>query len=55
MDKLEYYVWVEVELDKSYVQRVNFMEYVVRLMNILLDIEEGRWSIRDISIPSTVG
>ena len=40
--RLEYYGWVEVETDKSYVQRVNFKEYAVRLMKTLLEIEEGR-------------
>ncbi len=40
--RLEYYGWLEVETDKSYVQRVNFKEYAVRLMKTLLEIEEGR-------------
>ena len=37
--RLEYYGWLEVETDKSYVQRVNFKEYAVRLMKTLLEIE----------------
>lgn len=40
--RLEYYGWIEVETDKSYVQRVNFKDYAVRLMKTLLEIEEGR-------------
>ena len=28
--KLEFYGWIEVETDKSYVQRVNFKEYAVK-------------------------
>ncbi len=40
--KLEYYGWLEIETDKSYVQRVNFKEYSVRIMKTLLEIEEGK-------------
>lgn len=40
--KLEFYGWLEIETDKSYVQRVNFKEYSVRLMKTLLEIEEGK-------------
>lgn len=40
--RLEYYGWLEIETDKSYVQRVNFKEYSVRLMKTLLEIEEGK-------------
>lgn len=40
--KLEYYGWIEIETDKSYVQRVNFKEYSVRIMKTLLEIEEGK-------------
>jgi len=40
--RLEYYGWIEVETDKSYVQRVNFKEYSVRLMKTLLEIEDGK-------------
>lgn len=40
--KLESYGWIEIETDKSYVQRVNFKEYAVRLIKTLLEIAEGR-------------
>lgn len=40
--KLEYYGWLEIETDKSYVQRVNFKEYAVRVMKTLLEIEDGK-------------
>ncbi|MDO4306751.1 MAG: DUF5716 family protein [Eubacteriales bacterium] len=40
--KLEFYGWIEIETDKSYVQRVNFKEYAVRLVKTLLEIAEGR-------------
>ncbi len=40
--RLEHYGWIEIETDKSYVQRVNFKEYSVRLMKTLLEIEEGK-------------
>lgn len=40
--KLERYGWLEIETDKSYVQRVNFKEYSVRVMKTLLEIEEGK-------------
>lgn len=40
--RLEYYGWIEIEADKSYVQKVNFKEYSVRLMKTLLEIEEGK-------------
>lgn len=40
--KLEYYGWIEIETDKSYVQRVNFKEYAVRVMKTLLEIEDGK-------------
>lgn len=40
--RLEFYGWIEVETDKSYVQRVNFKEYAVKLMKTLLEIEEGK-------------
>lgn len=40
--KLEYYGWLEIETDKSYVQRVNFKEYSVRVMKTLLEIEDGK-------------
>lgn len=40
--RLENYGWIEIETDKSYVQRVNFKEYSVRLIKTLLEIEEGK-------------
>lgn len=40
--RLEYYGWIEIETDKSYVQRVNFKEYSVRIIKTLLEIEEGK-------------
>ena len=40
--RLEYYGWIEVETDKSYVQRVNFKEYAVRIMKTLLEIADGK-------------
>lgn len=40
--KLESYDWLEIETDKSYVQRVNFKEYAVKIIKTLLEIEEGK-------------
>lgn len=40
--RLEFYGWIEVETDKSYVQRVNFKEYAVKIMKTLLEIAEGK-------------
>ena len=40
--KLEFYGRIEVETDKSYVQRVNFKEYAVKIMKTLLEIAEGK-------------
>lgn len=40
--RLEYYGWIEIETDKSYVQKVNVKEYSVRLMKTLLEIEGGK-------------
>ena len=40
--RLEHYGWIEVETDKSYVQRVNFKEYAVRVIKTLLDIADGK-------------
>ena len=39
---LEKYGWLEVETDKSYVQRVNFYDYAVKVMKTLLEISDGR-------------
>lgn len=40
--RLESYGWIEIETDKSYVQRVNFKEYAVRIMKTLLEIADGK-------------
>lgn len=40
--RLEYYGWIEIETDKSYVQRVNFKEYAVKIIKTLLEISEGK-------------
>ena len=40
--KLEFYGWIEIETDKSYVQRVNFKEYAVKIIKTLLEIAEGK-------------
>lgn len=40
--RLEYYGWIEVETDKSYVQRASFKDYAVKIIKTLLEIEEGK-------------
>ena len=40
--RLENYGWLEVETDKSYVQRVNFYDYAVNMIKTLLEISEGK-------------
>ncbi|MCH5345320.1 MAG: hypothetical protein J1E64_14935 [Acetatifactor sp.] len=40
--RLEFYGWIEVETDKSYVQRINFQEYAVKIIKTLLEIAEGK-------------
>jgi hypothetical protein len=40
--KLEYYGWIEIETDKSYVQRVNFKEYAVKIIRTLLGYCRGK-------------
>ncbi len=40
--RLEHYGWLEIETDKSYVQRVNFKEHAVRIIKTLLEIAQGR-------------
>ena len=40
--KLEFYGWLEIETDKSYVQRVSFKEYAVKIIRTLIDIAEGK-------------
>jgi len=39
---LESYGWIEIETDKSYIQRVNFKEYAVPIIKSLLEIESGK-------------
>lgn len=39
---LENYGWIEVETDKSYVQRVNFHDYAVNMIKTLLEISDGK-------------
>lgn len=40
--RLESYGWIEIETDKSYVQRVNFKEYAVKIVKTLLEIADGK-------------
>lgn len=40
--KLENCGWIDIETDKSYVQRVNFKEYAVKVIRTLLEIAEGK-------------
>ncbi len=40
--RLEYYGWIEIETDKSYVQRVNFNEHAVKIIKLLTEISEGK-------------
>lgn len=40
--RLEYYGWIEIETDKSYVQRVNFKEHAVKIMKTFLEIADGK-------------
>lgn len=40
--RLETYGWIEIEVDKSYVQRVSFNEYAVKIIRTLLEIAEGK-------------
>ncbi len=40
--KLESYGWIDIETEKSYVQRVNFKEYAVKNIRILLEIAEEK-------------
>ncbi|MDD3168997.1 MAG: DUF5716 family protein [Eubacteriales bacterium] len=39
---LENFGWLEVETDKSYVQRVNFHDYAVNIIKTLLEISNGK-------------
>lgn len=40
--RLEFYGWIEIETDKSYVQRVSFNEHAVKIIKTLLEIAEGK-------------
>lgn len=40
--RLEFYGWIEIETDKSYIQRVNFKEYAIRVLKTLLEIADGK-------------
>lgn len=40
--KLENYGWIDIETDKSYVQRINFKEYAVKAIKTFLEIAEGK-------------
>lgn len=39
---LENYGWLEIETDKSYVQRANFCEYAIKIIKTLLEIADGK-------------
>lgn len=39
---LERYGWIDVETDKSYVQRVNFKEYAVKMIRTLLEVSQEK-------------
>lgn len=40
--RLEHYGWIEIEIDKSYIQRVNFKEHAVKIIKTLTDITDGK-------------
>lgn len=40
--KLEAYGWLEIDTDKSYVQRINFREHAVKIIKTLLEIQDGK-------------
>jgi len=40
--RLEQYGWIEIETDKSYIQRVDFKEYAIRIIKTLLEIADGK-------------
>lgn len=40
--RLEFYGWIEIETDKSYVQRVSFNEYAVKMIKTFLEIADGK-------------
>lgn len=40
--RLEFYGWIEIETDKSYIQRINFKEYAVKIIKTLSEIADGK-------------
>lgn len=40
--KLEQYGWISIEVDHSYVQRVNFRDYAITIIKTLRDISNGK-------------
>ena len=40
--KLEQYGWISIEVDHSYVQRVNFRDYAIAIIKTLRDISHGK-------------
>lgn len=40
--RLEFYGWIEIETDKSYIQRVTFKDYAVKIIKTLLEIKDGK-------------
>lgn len=40
--KLEGYGWLEIDTDKSYIQRINFREHAVKIVKTLLEIQDGK-------------
>lgn len=40
--RLEHYGWIEIEIDKSYIQRVNFKEHAVKIIKTLTEISDGK-------------
>lgn len=40
--KLEAYGWLEIDTDKSYVQRINFRDHAVKIIKTLLEIRDGK-------------
>ena len=35
--RLEFYGWIEIETDKSYVQRVSFNEHAIKIIKVFLE------------------
>lgn len=40
--RLEHYGWIHIDVDFSYVQRVSFRDYAIRVIRTLMQIEEDR-------------